>query len=123
MSFAFDDMPCWGSVEWRLMLLRIGAAALSGLLFWFTLGLTPVGWAAWLAPIPLLWAVLGAGREARWLCYGAALIGLSGNFSYYLAIHEIAQRISFRHHPDIHCVQIPFRKNVLNDLLLAFFNH
>lgn len=84
MSCAFDDKPCWGSLEWRLMPLRIGAAALSGLLFWFTLGLTPVWWAAWLAPIPLLWAVLGAGREARWLCYGAALIGLSGNFSYYL---------------------------------------
>ncbi len=66
------------------MLLRIAGAALSGLLFWFTLGLTPVWWAAWLAPIPLLWAVVGAGREARWLCYGAALVGLSGNFSYYL---------------------------------------
>jgi apolipoprotein N-acyltransferase len=77
-------MPSLGSLEWRLMLFRIAGAALSGLLLWFTLGLTPVWWVAWIAPIPLLWAVIGAGREARWLCYGAALIGLSGNFSYYL---------------------------------------
>lgn len=66
------------------MLFRIAAAGLSGLLLWFTLGLTPIWWAAWLAPIPLLWAVAGAGREARWLCYGAALIGLSGNVPHYL---------------------------------------
>lgn len=84
MSFAFDHMPCWGSVEWRLMPFRIAGAALSGLLLWFTLGLTPVWWVAWVAPIPLLWAVVGAGSEARWLCYGAVLVGLSGNVSYYL---------------------------------------
>lgn len=67
------------------MVLRIAGAALSGVLLWFTLGLTPVWGAAWVAPIPLLLVMLRASsdREARLLSWGAALIGLSGNLSYY----------------------------------------
>lgn len=63
---------------------RICAALVSGLLLYFTVGLTPYWAAAWVAPIPLLLAVLGAQRgEASLLCWGAALVGLSANLPYY----------------------------------------
>jgi hypothetical protein len=64
---------------------RFAAAVVSGILFYFTLGLTPPWLAAWLAPIPLLLAAFHASqREARLLAWLAAAIGLSSNFTYYL---------------------------------------
>ena len=64
---------------------RFAAAVVSGVLFFFTLGLTPWWPAAWLAPIPLLLAAFHAGRwEARLLAWLAVAIGLSSNFTYYL---------------------------------------
>ncbi len=66
---------------------RFAAAAASGVLFYFTLGLTPLWLAAWLAPIPLLLAAFHAsGREARLLAWLAVAIGLSSNFTYYLKV-------------------------------------
>jgi len=64
---------------------RFAAAVVSGVLFYFTLGLTPWWLAAWLAPIPLLLAAFHASpREARLLAWLAVAIGLSSNFTYYL---------------------------------------
>lgn len=65
--------------------MRIGCAAVAGLLFNLAFRLTPVWWAAWLAPIPILLAAFGASaREARWLTWSAAAIGASSNATYYL---------------------------------------
>jgi apolipoprotein N-acyltransferase len=64
---------------------RIALALLAGVLFYFTLNLTPWWPAAWLAPISLLVAAFHAGgREARLLAWLAAAIGVSSNFTYYL---------------------------------------
>jgi apolipoprotein N-acyltransferase len=66
---------------------RFAAAVVSGILFYFTLRLTPWWLAAWLAPIPLLFAAFHASRrEARLLAWLAAAIGLSSNFTYYLKV-------------------------------------
>ena len=66
---------------------RFAAALVSGVLFYFTLGLTPSWLAAWLAPVPLLLAAFHASRrEARLLAWLAAAIGLSSNFTYYLKV-------------------------------------
>jgi len=66
---------------------RFAATVVSGVLFYFTLGLTPWWLAAWLAPIPLLLAAFHASRrEARLLAWLAAAIGLSSNFTYYLKV-------------------------------------
>ncbi len=65
--------------------VRFAAALIAGVLFYFTLGLTPSWLAAWLAPIPLLLAAFHANRrEARLLVWLAAAIGLSSNVTYYL---------------------------------------
>jgi apolipoprotein N-acyltransferase len=64
---------------------RFAAAVVSGVLYYFTLGLTPSWLAAWPAPIPLLLAGFHASRrEALLLAWLAAAIGLSSNFTYYL---------------------------------------
>jgi apolipoprotein N-acyltransferase len=67
-------------------MIRILAALLSGGLFYFSLGLHPLWFAAWLAPIPILLAAFysASWREAAVLSYIAVAIGISSNFSYYL---------------------------------------
>lgn len=67
-------------------MLRLPAALLSGILFYFSLGLTPSWWVAWLAPIPILLASFYSTslREAAGLAYLAAAIGITSNFTYYL---------------------------------------
>jgi apolipoprotein N-acyltransferase len=68
----------------RTRVRRIVAAIVSGVLFYFVLGLNPFWLAAWLAPIPLLLAAFRAGgREARVLAWLALAIGLSSEFAYY----------------------------------------
>jgi len=63
---------------------RLVAALVSGVLFYFVLGLNPFWLAAWLAPIPLLLAAFHAGGlEARALAWLALAIGLSSDFAYY----------------------------------------
>ncbi len=66
---------------------RLAASVVSGVLFYFTLGLTPWWPAAWLAPIPLLLAAFHSSpREARLLAWLAAAIGLSSILIYYLKV-------------------------------------
>jgi apolipoprotein N-acyltransferase len=63
---------------------RIYAAVLIGILLRFVLGLHPVAWLVWFAPLPLLvLAFRSTAREARWLTALAAMIGLSTNFHYF----------------------------------------
>ena len=65
--------------------VRIGCAVVAGLLFNLAFRLTPVWWAAWLAPIPILLAAFNAtAQEARWLAWLAAAIGVGSNLTYYL---------------------------------------
>ncbi|MGH6956580.1 MAG: nitrilase-related carbon-nitrogen hydrolase [Caulobacteraceae bacterium] len=73
----------------NLRLGRWALALLSGLALWASLGLHPIWWLAWIAPIPLVWAVLGAGaweaaalgllagvlQSAGWLGYIATVAG------------------------------------------------
>jgi len=71
-------------VPFRTLGGRITAAVVSGVLFYFVLGLNPFWLAAWLAPIPLLLAAFHAGGlEARALAWLALAIGLSSDFAYY----------------------------------------
>jgi apolipoprotein N-acyltransferase len=63
---------------------RICAAVIAGILLYFVMGVHPVAWLAWFAPLPLLvLALRSTAREARWTTALAALIGGSVNFHYY----------------------------------------
>lgn len=65
--------------------VRIACAVVAGLLFNLAFRLTPVWWAAWLAPVPILLAAFNASpHEARWLTWLAAAIGVGSNLTYYL---------------------------------------
>lgn len=69
---------------WDRRTVRIAAALVSGVLLYFTLGLTPYWFVAWVAPAPLLVAAFYAGvREARLLAWLAVAVGLSSNATYY----------------------------------------
>ncbi len=71
----------------RPVLVRIACALAAGMLLHFAVGLEPVWWLAWIAPVPLL--VL-AWREpaptARWMTGLAALVGIGGNLHYYTLV-------------------------------------
>ena len=63
---------------------RFVMAGISGFLFYFSMNRTPLWWAAWLAPIPIMSAAFYAGRrETQILAYFAAGIGFSSNITYY----------------------------------------
>lgn len=65
-------------------LLQIAAALLAGLPLYWVLGPQPLGWLAWLAPVPLLCLALRSSRrDAAWMSLLAALLGLSSNFAYF----------------------------------------
>jgi len=64
---------------------RLAATVLSGVLFFFSLKLTPLWPAVWLALIPLLLAAFNSSaREARRLAWLAAAAGVASNLTYYL---------------------------------------
>ncbi len=66
-------------------------AVISGLMLRLVVGLQPVVWLAWLAPIPLLIvAYRTSAREARFYTLLAALIGYSVNFSYFHKMMPLA---------------------------------
>ena len=66
---------------------RFGAALGSGALLFFALGLRPVWWIAWIAPIPLLLAALhGSRAEARLLTAFASAVGLASLVPYYVSV-------------------------------------
>jgi apolipoprotein N-acyltransferase len=63
---------------------RIFAAVILGILLYFVLGVHPVAWLVWFAPLPLLLlAFRSTAREAAWTTALAVLIGGSVNFHYY----------------------------------------
>src|ERR1039458_10801426 len=63
------------------ILIKVAAAVAAGVLLRFAVGLRPVWWLVWLAPIPLLLiAIRFRPRDARWMVYLAAVIGTSCNF-------------------------------------------
>lgn len=63
---------------------RLYAAVLVGVLFYFILGLEPVAWLAWFAPVPLLvLAFRSSGWGAAACTFIAAVIGLCANLHYY----------------------------------------
>jgi apolipoprotein N-acyltransferase len=64
---------------------RLAATVLSGVLFFFSLRLTPLWPAPWLALIPLLLAAFNtSAREARLLAWLAVSAGVASNLTYYL---------------------------------------
>src|SRR4051812_12698372 len=69
-------------------LWRWGAAIVTGLALNAVQGLEPVWPVAWLAPLPLLWAVLTAPslRAAFALSLAASLLGLVTTAAYYVTV-------------------------------------
>jgi apolipoprotein N-acyltransferase len=68
----------------RIILIQIAVAVAAGVLLRFAVGLRPVWWLVWLAPVPLLLiAFRFRTRDARWMVYLAAIIGTSCNFHYF----------------------------------------
>lgn len=63
--------------------VRFACAAISGLLLASVLGLHPLWWVAWIAPVPLLAASLRASEKESWvLGFLAGLVGQATGFSY-----------------------------------------
>ncbi|MBW3501084.1 nitrilase-related carbon-nitrogen hydrolase [Janthinobacterium sp. NKUCC08_JDC] len=73
-----------GSTALRQRLLQIAAALAAGLPLYWVLGPQPLGPLAWCAPLPLLWLALRSSRrDAAWMTFLAAMLGLSSNFTYF----------------------------------------
>jgi apolipoprotein N-acyltransferase len=67
----------------RRLSLQVAASLASGVLLRHVVDLEPVWWLAWLAPVPLLLlAFRSSGRDASWMVFLAALVGISVNFHY-----------------------------------------
>jgi apolipoprotein N-acyltransferase len=63
--------------------LQIAAAVAIGVLLRFIVGLNPVWWLVWVAPVPLLVLAFRLGKQdARWMVTLAAVIGVTSNFHY-----------------------------------------
>ncbi|AQR71812.1 hypothetical protein BZG29_07220 [Janthinobacterium sp. LM6] len=76
--------PAAGSTALRRRLSQIAAALAAGLPLYWVLGPQPVGWLAWCAPLPVLWLALRSSRrDAAWMTFLAALLGLSSNVAYF----------------------------------------
>lgn len=73
-----------GGTALRQRLLQIAAALAAGLPLYWVLGPQPLGWLAWCAPLPMLWLALRSSRrDAAWMTFLAAMLGLSSNFAYF----------------------------------------
>ena len=73
-----------GSGVLRARLAQLAASLAAGLPLYWVLGPQPVGWLAWLAPLPVLWLALRSSRrDAAWMTLLASVLGLSSNFSYF----------------------------------------
>jgi apolipoprotein N-acyltransferase len=67
--------------------LRIAIAFAAGAALHYAVGLRPVWWLVWLAPIPLLViAFRNSFRDASWMIAMAALIASAGNLRYFLLV-------------------------------------
>src|SRR5450830_1107091 len=65
-------------------LLQTAAALAAGLPLYWVLGPQPLGWLAWCAPLPVLWLALRSShRDAAWMTFLAAMLGLSSNLVYF----------------------------------------
>jgi apolipoprotein N-acyltransferase len=73
-----------GTTALRRRLSQIAAALAAGLPLYWVLGPQPLGPLAWCAPLPVLWLALRSSRrDAAWMTFLAAVLGLSSNFSYF----------------------------------------
>ena len=73
-----------GGASLRQRLLQIAAALTAGLPLYWVLGPQPLGPLAWCAPLPVLWLALRSSRrDAAWMTFLAAMLGLSSNFAYF----------------------------------------
>ena len=76
--------PAAGSTALRQRLLQTAAALAAGLPLYWVLGPQPLGWLAWCAPLPVLWLALRSSRrDAAWMTFLAAMLGLSSNVAYF----------------------------------------
>ncbi len=76
--------PAAGSSPLRRCLWQIAAALAAGLPLYWVLGPQPLGWLAWWAPLPVLWLALRSSRrDAAWMTFLAAMLGLSSNVAYF----------------------------------------
>ncbi|PLY41750.1 hypothetical protein CSZ94_14090 [Janthinobacterium sp. ROICE36] len=76
--------PAAGGAALRQRLLQTAAALAAGLPLYWMLGPQPLGWLAWCAPLPVLWLALRASRrDAAWMTFLAAMLGLSSNVAYF----------------------------------------
>ena len=67
----------------RRLFLQIAAALASGFLLRLVLGLQPIWWLAWIAPVPLLFLAFRSGwSEALAMTLVASLLGASATFHY-----------------------------------------
>ncbi|MCM2566383.1 carbon-nitrogen hydrolase family protein [Janthinobacterium kumbetense] len=76
--------PAAGGTALRQRLLQTAAALAAGLPLYWVLGPQPLGWLAWCSPLPVLWLALRSSRrDAAWMTFLAALLGLSSNVAYF----------------------------------------
>ena len=76
--------PAAGGTALRQRLLQTAAALAAGLPLYWVLGPQPLGWLAWCAPLPVLWLALRSSRrDAAWMTFLAAMLGLSSNVAYF----------------------------------------
>jgi apolipoprotein N-acyltransferase len=79
----------------RLLLFQFAAAVASGVLLRFVVGLHPVWWLVWLAPVPLLvLAFRYSAQEGRWIVALAGVIGTSSNFHYLRVVMPLPSAIT-----------------------------
>ena len=75
--------------------VQIAAAAATGVLLRFAIGLDPVWWLVWVAPVPLLLLAFRLGKQdARWTVGIAAIVGVSVNFHYFRLVMPLPAVIS-----------------------------
>ena len=72
------------SYRHKLPLAQIAAAVATGIFLRFVVGLHPIWWLVWFAPVPLLlMAFRYKARHACWIVTLAAIIGTSSNLRYF----------------------------------------
>jgi apolipoprotein N-acyltransferase len=68
----------------KSVLIKVAVAIGTGCLLRFVVGLTPIWWLAWVAPVPLLLLTFRSTQtESPWLVLLAALIGTTANFTFF----------------------------------------
>ena len=88
-------MPLRPSDPFGRLGFLLTATLVTGVLLRFVVGLHPVWWLAWLAPVPLLLLAFRLnGLEARWTVFLAALVGASATFHYRQLIFSLPFAVS-----------------------------